>query len=181
MLSILVWTGLVLLIAIAAIICTPVRVRAIAKSDESPSVQLAIGLLGGLLPVPAKLGAKDKKPDKDKTGFMSGLAWRPVLQALPKLLRGLIARVEFQGVRGHVVLGLPDPADTGRLYGMTYPVLFHLNRSEKNRIHFEPDYDRAAFAVDGQAAMTFIPAALLPPVFSFGWSVFVKPRMARRL
>ncbi|MCR9150710.1 MAG: DUF2953 domain-containing protein [Rhodobacteraceae bacterium] len=97
-----------------------------------------------------------------------------LLHHAPVLLGGLRAvfRIERLVLSGRV--GLPDPADTGQLFGVILP-LSHACPSDRVAIAVEPVFDGPAFEAEAEARLRVQPIRLLPSVVRFGWRVFVRP------
>jgi hypothetical protein len=181
--------GLVLMVV--AILCTPVRVSAQFNSEAKPLLRFRVAIFGGLLPVfstkRARVDADATKPKRPsakkrrKTARMKIIAYAPhMARAAPRFLCGIVRRIRLEAINADVAFGLPDPADTGALYGALTPIALLLE-SGKTSITLRPDFAEPAFKGRGYLAARFTPLALAPPALAFGWSVFISPRLPEAL
>jgi len=83
---------------------------------------------------------------------------RPILETVHRVIR----RFRVAG-DGDLYLGLPDPADTGRLWGQGY--LFFARISAATGIRICPSFDGLTARIDGTVAIRTIPITLTFPVF----------------
>lgn len=182
-LSILVGAIAVILAAIGVVICTPVKIRAGFDTEHKPPVQFNIAVLGGLLTIPTSStrAKKDKSSEEPtKSSKLNIRRYLPhILQALPDFLGRVLARVKIESLMGNVKFGFPDPADTGQVYGITYPLIYRLNNAAKNNVILFPDYERACISGVASLTVRFLPVTLFPPMLNFGWTAFIKPKFRR--
>jgi len=185
----LVLAGLVLFIVLVVLIllCLPMRLDLNFNSTAKPPVDFRIAMLGGLLPLPMARGAHTDAPAKSKKKVSKkkrSRSWTKddllrLLRHLPRLLSRLIGTVKFESLRATFGFGFDNPADTGMVYGMLNPLERTIGNSEKRQIMLHPDFDRAKFQSQGKMVARFTPITIFPPLFSYGWIVFVKPRLPR--
>lgn len=184
MLSALLWllAGLALLLLL--ILCTPLRLHVWFNSGAASAIRVRIGLFGGLVPIPVTPGAGPKKPKKDKAKKKkkkkrgSGPNIPRLIRAGPRLISGLLHTIKIEKLRATVGFGFDNPADTGMVYGMLTPIERAIN-GHKTRIALHPDFDRAKLDGTGEFAARFTPVTILPPLFGFGWNVFLHPKLPR--
>ncbi|MEM9587325.1 MAG: DUF2953 domain-containing protein, partial [Planctomycetota bacterium] len=72
-------------------------------------------------------------------------------------LRQLIRSVRVRSLDIQMRLGLDDPADTGRLWGVIGPVSTLLASIPKAHVWIEPQFSHAALSVRGQGCLRIIP------------------------
>jgi len=182
-LSFLLWGIVVILAAIGIVICTPVKIRAGFDTEHKPPVRFNMTVLGGLLTISTSStkAKKDKKLRKPaKSSKLNIKKYLPsMLQALPNLIRRLLACIKIESLRGNMKFGFPDPADTGQIYGITYPLIYRLNSQAKNEVIISPNYERACISGAGSFTARFLPITLLLPMLNFGWTAFLKPKLRR--
>jgi len=87
-----------------------------------------------------------------------------------RMVRDLLGAVVWR--RGHVAVraGAGDPADTGELCGVVFPLLMWLPRSPGLRVEFEPDFGELMFAAEGEAAGRLVPARIVSALGRFAVS-----------
>lgn len=180
--------GVVVLIAIVAVVATPVRLRVVACSEPAPRVRLLLGLLGGWIPSIAVVDSarrdrsrretdrapreRPRKRRERRTADRTRLA--RIRKAAPTLVRDLLRTVRLERLLLRGQVGLDDPADTGRLYGLVVPVLFATRWAwpPSAVVSVTPVFDRACLEGEADIALEVVPVRLLPPALRFGWAVF---------
>lgn len=195
-LNIVVWVAIGILVglvlAVVAILCTPVRISAQLDSEGRPLLRIRITILGGLCPVfstkRSRVDADATKPKRPsakkrrKTARMKMIAYAPhMARAAPRFLCGIVKRIRLDAVNADVSFGLPDPADTGALYGALTPIAVVLGNGKATSLTLRPDFSKPTFKGHGNMAARITPLALAPPAFAFGWAVFVSPRLPEAL
>lgn len=179
-----------------AALALPVHLRLQAETGEAGRVRAHLRLFGGLTPwirlvdtgretarnqpaPPAKTAQAPDEPARKKRRRRRG--WlrpdramlRRALAALPDLIAGEVRRIHLDRLEIDADLGLDDPADTGRLFGVIMPLVY-LPRPGWARLDLRPDFAGARFDGRALAALHLTPAALLGPVIRFAWAVFVR-------
>ena len=96
-----------------------------------------------------------------------------MVRATPRLIRGVLAafRIERLQVRGRI--GLPDPADTGQLFGALLPLSFSFP-GPRYAIDLQPDFGGATLDGNLEAQVRIAPIRAVLPALRFGWDVFVR-------
>lgn len=89
------------------------------------------------------------------------------LVAAPRLLVSLLRPFRLQRLAIDADVGLSDPADTGQLIGMLAPLIYAVPRSNVVDIAIRPDFSGARVEGDLEADVSFVPAALVPPLAAF--------------
>lgn len=178
LLTILLWCVLVVLALLVGLIVTPVRLRAHLRAAPHLSYRIEARVLGGLTPgIPIadstrtrKVGAsrQKKKPHGRKPRRRVGGGTR-MLSAAPDLLSGLLRAIHFDHLKIDAEFGLGDPADTGQLYGLLAPLQFGAPSGAGRFVSLRPNFERACFAGEVEAALHFTLAAFVPPALSFVW------------
>lgn len=177
-----------LVLAVVAIACTPVRITADLDSERRPALSFRIAILGCLLTVySTKRSSGDASAKKSRLTGAKGrgkLAARKmvarapyVARAAPRFICGIARRVRLEAMSADVSFGLPDPADTGTLYGALTPIVLLLGIRASARVTLRPNFAKAVWKGRGRLAARFTPISLALPVLAFGWSVFVLPRL----
>jgi len=195
-LNIVVWVAIGILVglvlAVVAILCTPVRISAQLDSEGRPLLRIRITILGGLCPVfstkRSRVDADATKPKRvsarkrGKSVRRNMIAYAPqIARAAPRFIGGIVRRIRLEAMSADVWFGLPDPADTGALYGALTPIALLLGRGKATSVTLRPDFTEAVFKGSGYLAARFTPIALAPPALAFGWAVFVSPRLPETL
>lgn len=194
-----------LLAALVLLLATPVHFRFLVERPEGGNSRFAaeIRVLGGLAPAlriggddgsaadkpaakPAEApaeGARAERPRavrkmrmRKRRGLPGGKGVaRRMIRALPGLVRGELRRIHVDRLSVDADFGLDDPAETGRLYGWVTPLIYGI-RSPRIALGLRPDFTGPRLSGRAEAAMHLTPAALLGPVISFAWTVFVVRR-----
>lgn len=195
-LNVVTWAATGILIAlvltVVAIACTPVRVTADIDSERRPALSFRIAILGCLLTVySTKRSSVDAKARESRRASAKGrgklattnlVARTPyIVRAAPRFICGIVRRVRLEAMRADVSFGLPDPAETGTLYGALTPIALLLGTRASARVTLRPDFAKAVLKGRGHLAARFTPIALAPPVLAFVWTVFVSPRLREAL
>lgn len=173
MLATIVIVALVALVVL--VLVTPVRVQAQLRSTPHWHYRVDAWLLGGLSPrLPLVDSRRPRKPKlrKPKPKTTRRAAPDGIANALPRLIKELLQVVHLEELRLDAGFGLPDPADTGQLYGCLAPLQYAGFLPEQTNVSLRPNFTGQSFdcALDGSAHFTA--AALLPPAVRFGWRVY---------
>ena len=180
-LTILLWCGGVLLLLLIVLLVAPVRLRVRLRTSPDLSYRIEARALGGWTPgIPIADSARPRKADtrkpkkkpsvKKHDRRISGGA--RMMSAAPEFLSGLLSAIHFEHLKLDADFGLNDPADTGQLYGCLTPLQFGAVSGRRTIVTLRPNFERACFAGDLDAALRFTIAAFLPPALRFAWRVF---------
>ena len=171
----------VLIIGIIAALVTPVRLRFAARSKPRWRMMLSARLFGGLTPPlriidsarPRRRVGKPALQPSKRTGSKTSFGGRAsrALFAAPRLLISLLRPVRLDRLAIDADVGLSDPADTGQLVGMLNPLIYALPKSDAVHIAVRPDFSGTRLEGDLEADVSFVPAALVPPLAAFAWRV----------
>ncbi len=96
---------------------------------------------------------------------------------LVKLVRGLLRAIKIKTLDLHLRLGLDDPADTGRLWGILGPLNSQLAGIRTANIRIEPDFAAEVFSLHSQGRITVVPLRVL----SISLFFLLSPQMIRAL
>ena len=175
-------------LAILGALCTPLRISAKFDTRARPAFAVDMAAFGGLLPVykaakrpggPARK-AKRRTKSRSRTSTRENImVYAPrMLRDGPRLVSRIAGRVKFEGLDADISFGLPDPADTGMVYGALTPVTHLLGAAEHSHVTLHPDFDNIVFDGRGHIAARFTPVTLIPPILSFAWTAIVSPRLS---
>ena len=182
--------GFLILTSVAAlgVLCTPLRVSVEFDTDAKPAFLFKMAVYGGLLPVVSTTGKRPKGAARETKRRAAPKSRTPtrqnravyasrMLRNGPRLIARIAARVKFEAVDANISFGLPDPADTGMIYGALTPLVRLVGAAGRSHIALYPDFNDVVFNGHGRIAVRFTPVALIPPMFSFGWNTFVSRQL----
>ena len=191
-LAVLLWSLAAVLLLLAGVVVTPLRVRT-RLASAPPQARVSVALFGGMVPIPVFDSArqerrttperprrrkeraerrKKRRATRPETGRGGAFPLDRALPELPDLLTGLIDAFRFEHLRVDAVVGLDDPADTGALFGMLSALVHGLGGGERVSLTLAPDFDAPGLRGSADAALSVTLARLLPPAARFGWRVF---------
>jgi Protein of unknown function (DUF2953) len=171
--------------ALAFLLAVPLDVAFEVRRREAFASRVRLRWLWGAvrIPVPAgggrgAAGPKQRRPAKPskpaRPGRTSGLRRALAVLATPRfpgrvvrLARGLVRRVRFRDLELAARVGLDDPADTGRLWGLLGPVAALLAVPRAARIELVPEFGGAVFHLDARGEARVVPGAVLLTVLAF--------------
>jgi len=179
-LTVLLWVVGVVVAILAALILTPIRVHARVSTSPRLRYRVEVRVLGGMAPRFAftsregprkpklkKLAPKKKKRKKAGIRLYGGGKASAILD----LIGGILAAIHFEHLKLDTEFGLPDPADTGQIYGFLTPLQFALPLPQDGLVTLRPNFAEACLKAEADAALRFTVAALFPPVARFAWRV----------
>ncbi len=167
----LIWIAAAVVVLALLALLAPWHLR--FRGTTAPlALRLHLRLLGGHAPgIPIPLsratdreGARKTRKDRQK---------RPRKRAMPNGLRALIfgvlsaLRVKRLRLTGRI--GLPDPADTGTLWGCLTPAIYGLHGPER-RIDIAPEFSGACLDLTGSGDIVIRPLRLLRAGLAFAWA-----------
>ena len=142
-------------------------------------VEWLFGLVGkNLLPrkKPEKPG-KAEKPRKGKRrdlrSFLSYVALvrtRGAVAEFVRLVRRIVGSLHFRQINADLQFGLDDPADTGIVYGVMWPILALPVMPGSTTLRMEPVFDSPAFEFDFQGKVRVFPVEMVANVLRFVFS-----------
>jgi len=112
---------------------------------------------------------------KRRRAFFAALRTPGFMRRLIYLLRDLLQSSRPRRVRIQFVIGMDDPADTGRVWGALAPLRFLFGRKTIGResnvsIELTPDFSGARFKGYSCASVQFVPLKMIALVLKFFFS-----------
>ena len=171
-----------LLAGVVALLAIPVDVVFTVQREEKFHGRVTIGWFFGLVKIPIRPQHGEARPAQSKKarrardrtrrgphvgamlrskGFLSRLLW---------LLRRLYRCLHIRCLRLHLLLGLDDPADTGRIWGMVGPLALAVPVPAGADVAIHPEFTGAAFRIDGEGAVRIVPIEVIATLFAFALS-----------
>lgn len=95
------------------------------------------------------------------------IRYRPFRRRVFRLLADLWRAIQKQNVAFRIRLGLGDPADTGRLWGLIGPVAALLATLKTVSVDIEPEFMEAMFELDGCGTVRIVPLQIIVLVIAF--------------
>lgn len=168
-------------VGLLALLAVPVDVAFAACRRERFEARLTIRWLWGWVPLPAPQGgrrkprsAKPKRARRRKPGKPSGVRRALAMvrsedfpRRVLRLLRDLLRSVHVRRFDFDLRVGLDDPADTGRLWGLIGPVTALLTLPSPARIVVTPEFAEPLLHLDAHAEARIVPAGLLAVLIVF--------------
>lgn len=178
-----------ILLGIVAFLAVPVEFVFHIQHDETKRNDAAVVLLFGMIRIP--LTARADNVSREKAVKIREMETRPhrqgkaysllrnayVRRRLLRFVHGLLSAIKIETFDLHVRLGLDDPADTGRLWGIVGPLSSLLSGIRTAHIRIEPDFSAEVFSVQTQGRITVIPLQIL----SISLRFFLSPQVIRTL
>jgi hypothetical protein len=171
MLTLYIVVGIVLLVVL--ILSIPLE---LAFDTNRPGAKARMGWGFGLLwkDVSGKK-KKPKKPEREKKrfrakGFLALLSAKGMASGLLKLARRLIASIRVRQMDASLSVGLDDPADTGMLYSVIWPILIPLNYFECGDVRMDLCFEEEILDFVGRGHVRVIPAQMIWAMLMFGLS-----------
>ena len=177
------WLGILiaLLVGVVVLLAIPVDITFTLQSEKDLQARLTIGWLFGLLRIPVHPEDGESGPaassqqtgrKRDRRGLHPGamLLSQGFLARLIRLLRRLKDCIHIRSLRLHLLLGLDDPADTGRLWGMLGPLTLAHPAPAVTDLVIQPEFTGAAFQIDGAGVVRILPIEVLGTLLAFALS-----------
>lgn len=164
--------------ALVLLLAVPVDVGFEVHRRERTESRVRLGWLWGRVRVPVPAGGRKerKKPRRRrerKPGRPSSARRVIAMVRSPhfprrvlRLARDLVRRVRFTTLECSARLGLDDPADTGRLWGVLGPASALL-AAGPGRVELAPEFGGALFHLDARGEARIVPGALLLTLLAF--------------
>jgi hypothetical protein len=179
-----------------AVLAAPITLTFAVSSREKVTGQVRLSWQARVFQPVSRLSrwtgrgpAKPKPPAPSRPPFLRS-DWADMAMAVLKtegltgrvftLMRNLGRTVRLRRLTIQGRIGLGDPADTGRCWGMLCAMAGMMSKARRIILRLEPDFERAVFEVDGHGAIRIVPlrviAALLrfvfsPPALRAAWMV----------
>ena len=171
MLALYIVAGIVLFIIL--VLSIPVDMALDLEAPERAGTKMRVGWLFGLFQKEIR-GRRKKKPRKkakrDMRPFLSMLRVRGLPEGILKLTRRILGRFKVGQMDVDIRLGLDDPADTGMMYSVLWPVLVPVSSCGPVNFRFEPAFDDPTFEASLHGRVRLYPIQMVGPVFSFVFS-----------
>jgi len=170
------------LVLVLLALATPLHLALRAERGRTSRLVLRLRLFGGLTPWFAV--ADSTWPVAPTAGRVDGAAppaagsgwtlspaasWR-LMRELPGFLRTELGRIRIERLVLDADLGLGDPAETGRLFGVLMPLQYALPRT-RARLDLRPDFARLRCEGVAEAVLRLIPLVLIVPALALAWRV----------
>ncbi|PQO24796.1 hypothetical protein C2I36_01560, partial [Rhodobacteraceae bacterium WD3A24] len=91
------------------------------------------------------------------------------VRGVPRLIAGLLGRFHLHRVRLDGAFGLPDPAETGHVFGLLTPLIYATPPSSRIAVRVRPVFTGPHLSGEAEAVIRVIPLTLLGPAIRFGW------------
>ena len=178
MLALWIIAGIILLVVL--VLSIPVDLTFEIATQSTSGQKMRVGWLFGLVGkdiLPGKKKPpKKKKPEKVRKVkkrkrpspglVLSVLRTRGLVTWVAKFIRRMLRSFHFRNLDASLRLGMSDPADTGLMYGLTWPA-FLPRSSDTIRFRMEPAFEGPVFEVALQGTVRVFPAQFVANVVSF--------------
>jgi hypothetical protein len=169
--------AIVVLVVLVAVLAVPIAVRFDVswhgELEQRVDLIWAFGLVRKRLPfvdtrspnVP-RAARKSHEQTRDRSRrrrahVLAALRLKSFRRRLLRFLASLWHAIRKDHVNVAVRLGLGDPADTGRLWGLIGPCAGLLQRVPEMAVSVEPDFQDAVFDLDSSGALRVVPLNVL--------------------
>lgn len=178
----LLWALACLLLLLVVLLAIPVEVKFDLRrwEGERKSSIALVWLFGAVrLPLGSKARSKPKQPkkvEKAKDGrsrvgrLLSMLQTEGFPGRVLQLARDLFRRIRIRDLSLDTRLGLDDPADTGRLWGIVGPLFVMLPASRVMQVSVQPDFAAEVFEYQGRGHISIVPIQVLALLIAFALS-----------
>jgi hypothetical protein len=174
------------LLGLAALLAVPVELAFRVAGPEAASGSLAVGWLFGLVrhsvryprPDPPRPRRRRRRRARAREGrrASSGRRALDVLRQEPfrrrawRLARDLARALRPRDLRLRLRLGLGDPADTGRLWGLLGPLAAVAGATPLAEVRLEPEFLEPALELEASGRVRVVPLRLLALAAGFALS-----------
>ncbi|UCH42562.1 MAG: DUF2953 domain-containing protein [Dehalococcoidales bacterium] len=165
MLALYIVAGILLVIVLAFSI--PVNLSFNFRTDVAGQRMLRVGWLFGLveknlLPRKKKLAKKPRKTKKrDLKTVLTLIRTRGVLTGIIRLVRRILKSLRVRQLNADLRVGLDDPADTGIMYAVLWPLMVRPNLFGPVTSRIEPVFEEPVFEAALQGEVTIVPAQMV--------------------
>ena len=171
MLALYIIAGIVLFVVL--VLSIPVDMVLDLEATERAGTKMRVGWLFGLFWKDIR-GRRRKKPvkkeRKDFMSFLSVLRVRGLPEGILRLIRRMFGRIKVGQMDVDIRLGLDDPADTGMIYSVLWPLLVPVNPFGPVNFRVEPIFDEPAFETSLHGRIRVYPIQMVGPVLRFIFS-----------
>ena len=172
----MVWVA-TLLLGLLLLLTIPVELSFAVRRRQHFRARVTIEWLFGCVRLPLRKTSRvPERPPKAHTSKRAGSGGKRVIALLDskgfvvhlfKMISSLIRHVRVRRMVCHVCMGLDDPADTGRLWGVVGSLANTLPRPRHADVVVTPDFTAAVLHIDGQGRIRIIPIAMIAVVIIF--------------
>ena len=174
-----VWVLLGGVAGLLGLLAIPVDVAISVRRDDGVwAGRVTLGWLFGLVRVRLRKPGKRARGKSGHTGMgrhgrggsrrlATAIGTDGFARLILRLGRNLIHHIHVHDVVLRARVGLADPADTGRLWGLVGPASVAAEALPGSCIEVSPDFDAEVFDLDGSGSVRFLPVALLGAVLAF--------------
>jgi hypothetical protein len=163
--------GIVLFIML--VLSIPVDMALELETTERAGTKMRVGWLFGLFWKDIR-GRRKRKPKKrerkDFMSFLSVLRVRGLPEGILKLTRRMLGRFKVGQMDVDIRFGLDDPADTGMMYSVLWPLLVPVNPFGPVSFRLEPAFDEPTFETSLHGRVRVYPIQMVGPVLRFVFS-----------
>lgn len=194
-LFVLLWLIAGLIVLVVILVCIPVYLTMVVKSEPVSAFCLEARLMHGsaprLLMITRQWGASRQKPaeehrserrrahtktksepQKKRRRWISQNRMLGLIRAIPQLLSETLSAIHIDRASIQGEFGLSDPADTGRIFGQISPFIYTpFNR--KISVAVKPNFETVGVRGQAEAALHFTPIRLVIPTMRLLWREFV--------
>lgn len=186
------WALLFLLVVIVLIIFSQIHLRITFRSHDRAQFLFELRLFSGSLPCILRIAktfdAKDipqavsdsTRSDKSKRSsgrrrgrhLPRGVARQ--IRDVPAVIEDTLSVIHLDRVVVRGRIGLDDPADTGQLCGVLYPLMYG-STSDRFVIEVTPEFTTVGFEGDAELSFHFVPVRLAWPTVRLASFALVAP------
>ena len=174
MLALYIVAGIILFIVF--VLSIPVELAFELAVREETKSRARVGWLFGL--VWKDIGREKKKPRKkprkkkkrSMKPFLDLLRTEAVRSGLLKLIRKILRCFKVRQLDADLRIGLDEPADTGMLCALLYPVLATFSLPSPVRVRFEPSFSEPALEIDLRGWVRLFPIQMVGSLLQFALS-----------
>lgn len=185
MLWFLLLTSAVLATLVLAMFLTPVKLDFIMKSSPRWRLKIGARLFGGLSPPiiihdsdhrgskkDKRLKSPRERKQKVKMSRQALVRIPGAIAAAPHLLADLLRPIHIEQLKVDADIGLGDPADTGRVFGLFAPMIYSWPPADTVSIAVRPNFSASRISGEIIAKLSFIPVAFVLPAARFAWHIY---------
>lgn len=162
-----------ILMCIVVFLAVPLEIAFVIQHDESSRRDITLVWLFGLIRIPLRDRPSTKPrrqsvrksiPKSKRSRQRSALSLVQNVYFRKRFLkyaRKLFRSIKVKTLDVQVRLGLDDPADTGRLWGLLGPLSSLFARCRKANIRIEPDFAAEGFTLQSHGRIRVIPLEIV--------------------
>ena len=177
--SALLWLLGICLGVLVLVVVMPLRLELAVHKQAHWQFRAALrpfGRFGPRIPLSGRKAKADKPAKKKGAGHaprrVGKLRIDLAARAGAQFVRDVLKRVRIETAHLQMRFGLGDPAETGQVFGYLAPVIYGTSAGHQLSLEVEPVFDRVALEGEAELDCFLVPAALVGPLFRFGWAIF---------